>query len=206
MTGRWPDAVVRCCTIDVEGTRALAGAVASLCVPGDIVLLAGDLGAGKTAFAQGFGAALGVDEPITSPTFALLRQYPCDHGAIRTLLHADVYRLDHLQEIVDLGLGELVEDGAVAVVEWGDVAEPVLGSGSLTVHIVADPVGADPVGAHLVGANPSGAGDAGEADAGAGDAGADENLRSIAVAPIGTAWDGRWKRLATALAPWAVPA
>ncbi|HWF22061.1 MAG TPA: tRNA (adenosine(37)-N6)-threonylcarbamoyltransferase complex ATPase subunit type 1 TsaE [Acidimicrobiales bacterium] len=186
MTGRWPDAVVRCCTIDVEGTRALAGAVAGLCVPGDIVLLAGDLGAGKTAFAQGFGVALGVEEPITSPTFALLRQYPCDQGPIRTLLHADVYRLDHLQEIVDLGLGELVEDGAVAVVEWGDVAEPVLGSGSLTVHIVADPVGADP--------------------AGADPAGADENLRSIAVAPIGTAWEGRWKRLATALAPWAVPA
>ena len=183
MTGRWPDAVVRCRTTDVEGTRSLAGAVAGLCVPGDIVLLAGDLGAGKTAFAQGFGAALGVDGPITSPTFALLRQYPCDHGAVRTLLHADVYRLDHLQEIVDLGLGELVEDGGVAVVEWGDVAEPVLGSESLTVHIVAGACPADPD-----------------------DAEADEDLRSIAVAPIGTAWDGRWKRLATALAPWTVPA
>jgi tRNA threonylcarbamoyladenosine biosynthesis protein TsaE len=193
MTGRWPDAVLRYRTTDVEGTRALAGAVAGLCEPGDIVLLAGDLGAGKTAFAQGFGAALGVDEPITSPTFALLRQYSCDHGAIRTLLHADVYRLDHLQEIVDLGLGELVEDGAVAVVEWGDVAEPVLGSGSLTVQIVA---------------GPPEAAEAGAADAGAAGAEAevDEDLRSVAVAPIGTAWDGRWKQLATVLAPWAVPA
>ncbi|HEY1465747.1 MAG TPA: tRNA (adenosine(37)-N6)-threonylcarbamoyltransferase complex ATPase subunit type 1 TsaE [Acidimicrobiales bacterium] len=186
MTGRRPDAVLCCRTTDVEGTRALAGAVAGLCQPGDIVLLAGDLGAGKTVFAQGFGAALGVDEPITSPTFALLRQYSCDHGAIRTLLHADVYRLDHLQEIVDLGLGELVEDGGVAVVEWGDVAEPVLGSGSLTVHIVAGPPGA--------------------AEAGAAEAEVDEDLRSIAVAPIGTAWDGRWKQLATVVAPWAVPA
>jgi len=184
MTGRWPDVVVRCLTADVEGTRSLAGAVAGLCVPGDIVLLAGDLGAGKTAFAQGFGAALGVDEPITSPTFALLRQYPCGPGPVRTLFHADVYRLDHLQEIVDLGLGELVEDGGVAVVEWGDVAEPVLGSGSLTVHIVAGTA---------------------DADAGTADPGADEDLRSIAVAPIGTVWDGRSKRLATALAPWAVP-
>jgi tRNA threonylcarbamoyladenosine biosynthesis protein TsaE len=198
MTGRWPDAVVRCRTTDVEGTRSLAGAVAGLCLPGDIVLLAGDLGAGKTAFAQGFGAALGVDEPITSPTFALVRQYSCHHGAIRTLLHADVYRLDHLQEIVDLGLGELVEDGAVAVVEWGDVAEPVLGSGSLTVHIVA---GSD--------ADPADPADDGAADAdpaGADDTGFDEDLRSIAVAPIGTAWDGRWTQLATALAPWAVAA
>jgi tRNA threonylcarbamoyladenosine biosynthesis protein TsaE len=203
MTGRWPDAVLRCRTTDVEGTRALAAAVAGLCEPGDIVLLAGDLGAGKTAFAQGFGAALGVDEPITSPTFALLRQYSCDHGAIRTLLHADVYRLDHLQEIVDLGLGELVEDGAVAVVEWGDVAEPVLGSGSLTVQIVAGPPEAAEAGE--ADARAAGA-EAGAAEAGVPEAEVDEDLRSIAVAPIGTAWDGRWKQLATVLAPWAVAA
>jgi tRNA threonylcarbamoyladenosine biosynthesis protein TsaE len=180
--------------------------VAGLCLPGDIVLLAGDLGAGKTAFAQGFGAGLGVGEPITSPTFALVRQYSCDHGAIRTLLHADVYRLDHLQEIVDLGLGELVEDGAVAVVEWGDVAEPVLGSGSLTVRIVA---GADPADSADPAADPADPADDGAADAdpaGADDTGFDEDLRSIAVAPIGTAWDGRWTQLATALAPWAVAA
>lgn len=179
MTGAGPGAAVSCVTIDVDGTRALAGALAALCMPGDIVLLAGDLGAGKTAFAQGFGAALGVGEPITSPTFALVRQYPCDRGPIRTLLHADVYRLDHLQEIVDLGLGELVEDGGVAVVEWGDRAEPVLGSGSLTVHIVAgsaDPVGPEP----------------------------DDDRRSITLAPIGPAWDSRWERVTEALAPWAV--
>jgi len=197
MNGRWPDAVVRCLTTDVEGTRSLAGAVAGLCVPGDIVLLAGDLGAGKTAFAQGFGAALGVGEPITSPTFALLRQYPCGPGPVRTLFHADVYRLDHIQEIVDLGLGELVEDDGVAVVEWGDEAAPVLGSGSLTVHIVAGPAGSDAADARSDAAG-SDAADAAEA-------GSDEDLRSIAIAPIGTAWDGRWKRLAATLAPWAVP-
>ncbi len=180
MNAGWPGAAVRCLTTGVEGTRSLAGAVAGLCVPGDIVLLAGDLGAGKTAFAQGFGAALGVKEPITSPTFALVRQYPCANGPVRTLLHADVYRLDHLQEIVDLGLGQLVEDGGVAVVEWGDMAEPVLGSGSLTVHIASAP-------------------------AGEGSAGADEDVRSIAIAPIGTAWDGRWTRLVAALEPWVGP-
>ena len=127
-----------------DQTRALAAAVAPLCVPGDVLLLAGDLGAGKTTFAQGFGAGLGITEPITSPTFTLVRQYPwrSDRGVGRPghrpgpgsspgahLLHADVYRLDHLQEIVDLGLGELVEDGGVALVEWGDAAEPVLGAG-----------------------------------------------------------------------------
>ena len=101
-----------------------------------MLLLAGGLGAGKTTFAQGFGAGLGVAEPITSPTFVLVRQYPLGGTTpVRVLLHADVYRLDHLHEIVDLGLGELVDDGGVALVEWGDAAEPVLGTGALLVRL-----------------------------------------------------------------------
>ncbi len=119
-------------------TRALAAVLASRCRPGDVVLLAGGLGAGKTTFAQGFGAGLGVAEPITSPTFTLLRQYRVDRPPLAVFLHADVYRLDHLQEVVDLGLGELLGDDGVALVEWGDVVEPVLGDGALTVRI--DPV------------------------------------------------------------------
>ena len=123
-------------TRGVDQTRALAAAIARLCTSGDVLLLAGDLGAGKTAFAQGFGGGLGVAEPITSPTFTLVRQYAVPEGSsVGTLLHADVYRLDHLHEIVDLGLGQLVEDGAVALVEWGDSAEPILGRGALVVAI-----------------------------------------------------------------------
>jgi tRNA threonylcarbamoyladenosine biosynthesis protein TsaE len=128
-------------TSSARGTRELADAVARLCVPGDVLLLSGDLGAGKTTFAQGFGRALGVDEQITSPTFTLVRQYEVDPGpgGVRTLLHADVYRLDHLGEIADLGLGQLVEDGGVALVEWGDAAEPVLGAGALSLLLETDP-------------------------------------------------------------------
>ena len=130
-----PEALVLV-TGSADQTRQLAGAVAHACVPGDVVLLAGDLGAGKTTFAQGFGAALGITESITSPTFVLVRQYPVlKEGAVRVLLHADVYRLDSLHEIVELGLGELVEDGGVALVEWGDAAEPVLGSGALAIRL-----------------------------------------------------------------------
>jgi tRNA threonylcarbamoyladenosine biosynthesis protein TsaE len=121
-----------------EDTRAMAAVMSGSCMPGDVLLLAGDLGAGKTTFAQGFAAGLGVTETVTSPTFTLVRPYPTHAaGPVRTLLHADVWRLERLHEIVDLGMGELVEDGAVALVEWGDAAEPVLGAEALAVDLAA---------------------------------------------------------------------
>jgi tRNA threonylcarbamoyladenosine biosynthesis protein TsaE len=97
-------------------THALAGALAELARPGDVVLLAGELGAGKTAFTQGFGAALGVRESITSPTFTLASQY---EGRL-DLNHVDVYRLEQLTEVLDLGLPEMLDEGGVTVIEWGD--------------------------------------------------------------------------------------
>lgn len=134
------DAPVSATTDSPSATRALAARLARLVRPGDVVVLAGDLGAGKTTFAQGFAAGLGVVEPVTSPTFALVRHYRCGAGGpVRTLLHADVYRLDHLAEVADLGLAQLVEDDAVALVEWGDVALPVLGDDVLTVRLAAGP-------------------------------------------------------------------
>jgi tRNA threonylcarbamoyladenosine biosynthesis protein TsaE len=116
-------------------TQRLAAAMAEVLRPGDVVVLSGDLGAGKTTFVQGLAAALGVEEAVTSPTFALVRPYRCARDDVRTLLHADVYRLDQLAEIADLGLAELVEDGAVAVVEWGERALPVLGHEVLLVEL-----------------------------------------------------------------------
>jgi tRNA threonylcarbamoyladenosine biosynthesis protein TsaE len=119
-------------TKSAEDTQALAAELAALARPGDLVVLAGDLGAGKTAFAKGFGRALGVTVPITSPTFTLVRGY---EGGRLPVLHVDVYRLDHLQEALDLGLAELLDDGAVAVVEWGDMVEAVLPADFLEVRI-----------------------------------------------------------------------
>ena len=84
---------------------------------GDVVLLAGDLGAGKTAFAGGSRAGLGVTEAVVSPTFTLAREY---EGRLR-MVHVDVYRLDTVHELLDLGLDDLADDDAVTVVEWGDV-------------------------------------------------------------------------------------
>jgi tRNA threonylcarbamoyladenosine biosynthesis protein TsaE len=118
--------------------------MASVCRSGDVVLLIGELGAGKTAFAQGFAAALGVEGPVTSPTFALVRQYRCMvPGSIETLIHADVYRTGSLDEVADLALAELVEERAVALVEWGDMAAPVLGHDvvEVTLTVVDDSAG-----------------------------------------------------------------
>jgi tRNA threonylcarbamoyladenosine biosynthesis protein TsaE len=127
-----------------DGTRELAGRVAALCRPGDVILLVGDLGAGKTVFAQGFAAALGVPGPVTSPTFALVRQYRCgDRSPVGLLIHADVYRTGSLEEVADLALAELVEEDAVALVEWGELAAPALGDSALEITLVApDPQGA----------------------------------------------------------------
>jgi tRNA threonylcarbamoyladenosine biosynthesis protein TsaE len=108
----------------LEATHAVAAALAALSRSGDVILLAGEMGAGKTAFAQGFGRALGVTEPITSPTFTLVHSY--DTGG-PTLHHADLYRLDHLAEVADLALGELAEFDGIVLVEWGDVVESTFG-------------------------------------------------------------------------------
>ena len=111
-------------TSSVDQTKDLGAALAELARAGDLLLLAGDLGAGKTAFAQGFGRSLGVTEPITSPTFTLVHSYDT---AGPTLHHADLYRLDQLAEVTDLGLGELAEYHGIVLVEWGDVAESTFG-------------------------------------------------------------------------------
>lgn len=123
----------------VDDTHAIAAALASLVRAGDLIVLAGDMGVGKTAFAQGFGRELGVTEPITSPTFTLVHSYPC--GKL-TLHHADLYRLDRMAEVADLALVELAEFGGIVLVEWGDVARSALGD-HLEVRLEIDPEDVD---------------------------------------------------------------
>lgn len=105
-----------------EQTGALAAAIAELSRSGDLLVLVGDLGAGKTAFVKGFGAALGVGEPITSPTFTLAHEYV---GSMR-VHHLDVYRIEQLEEVRDLALPELLDSDAVTLIEWGDTIAPML--------------------------------------------------------------------------------
>lgn len=124
-------AVLAAETCSVDETRGLAAALADLARPGDLVLLAGDLGAGKTAFAQGFGRGLGVTEQITSPTFTLAQEY---EGRLR-MHHLDVYRIEQLADVAGLGLAELLDDGGVVLIEWGDAILPALPSDFLEVRL-----------------------------------------------------------------------
>lgn len=102
-----------------EDTIAAGEAFASVLSRGDIVLLSGTLGAGKTTFVKGVAHGLGVSERVTSPTFTMVREHRASNAfGIETLLHSDVYRVESLDEVLDLALGELVEDAAVALVEW----------------------------------------------------------------------------------------
>jgi tRNA threonylcarbamoyladenosine biosynthesis protein TsaE len=114
-------------------TKEIGAGLAGFLEAGDLILLGGDLGAGKTTLTQGLAAALGVNDPVTSPTFTLVRSYLTARPFM--LLHADVYRLERLQEVIDLGLAELLEDGAVGVVEWGERAAPALPPEVLDVHL-----------------------------------------------------------------------
>ena len=131
-------------TDDAEGTRALAGAMAPHLGHGDVLVLTGDLGAGKTCFTQGLGAALGVTERITSPTFTIVSEY---EGRL-PLHHLDVYRIDDPDDTLDLDLPELLEAG-VTVVEWGERIDAVLPASRATVELRFDDGDRDPDSRHV---------------------------------------------------------
>jgi len=118
-------------TGSVDETRNVGRAVAEVLRPGDVVSLTGDLGAGKTAFVQGAAHGLGVDDAVVSPTFTLVREYT----GRWPVYHLDVYRLDRIQEVLDLGFEELVDGGAVVFVEWGDAIDILLPAEHLQVSL-----------------------------------------------------------------------
>lgn len=115
-----------------EDTRAIGAALADVLVAADVVVLTGELGAGKTTLVQGLARGLGATEHVASPTFTLVREYPSGRLPIA---HVDVYRLERLQEVVDLALDELGGDGAVLLVEWGDAVEELLPADRLRIEL-----------------------------------------------------------------------
>jgi tRNA threonylcarbamoyladenosine biosynthesis protein TsaE len=156
-------------TSSAAETKDVGVAVAGLARSSDLVLLAGDLGAGKTTFVQGFAGALGVTESVTSPTFTLVHTYA---GGRLTVHHADLYRLERTSEVLDLALGEVLDEaGTVVLVEWGDAVAGLLGQDHLLVRLFL--------------------GDPEEPDG-----------RTITVLAHGPSWHGRADALRSALAQW----
>ena len=120
-------------TRSVEETRALGEELGrDVLVAGDVVILSGELGTGKTALAQGVGRGLEVDGPVVSPTFTLVREY---EGRVR-LCHVDVFRLERVQELHELGIEEQLDD-SVTLIEWGEVAASALPQDRLEVRLTA---------------------------------------------------------------------
>ena len=166
------------CAGSLASTHAIAAALAGVARPGDVIVLAGEMGAGKTAFAQGFGAALGIEEAITSPTFTLVHSYPIP-GTKRQLHHADLYRLETTNDVDDLSLHELAEFDGIVLIEWGDVATAVLGH-HLQVRLEPD-----------------------DDDEAGGDEFGLDGRRRITFEPVGPSWAGRWNRLIAATEEYA---
>ncbi len=122
-------------THSARETQALAARLAPHLAAGDVIWLSGDLSAGKTTFTQGLGAGLGVDAPINSPTFVLIREYA---GRL-PLYHIDLYRLDEPREIDNLGLRDYLDGTGICVIEWAERLDP---QGTLPgLHVRIEPQG-----------------------------------------------------------------
>jgi tRNA threonylcarbamoyladenosine biosynthesis protein TsaE len=114
-------------------TRRIGERLGALCQPGDLILLVGDLGAGKTALAQGIGRGLGITTTVNSPTFTLIKEYP---GRL-PLYHVDLYRLDDPDAVLALGLDDYLDGDGVVVVEWADRAQSFWPPRWLRLRLVA---------------------------------------------------------------------
>jgi tRNA threonylcarbamoyladenosine biosynthesis protein TsaE len=126
-------------TASAQETRAAGAELAAVLRIHDVVVLTGELGAGKTTFVQGIARGVGATEHVTSPTFTLVREYVS--GSV-PLAHVDLFRLEREQDVIDLALDELEEGDGVLLVEWGDPVAPLLGDERLRVEMnVEDPSG-----------------------------------------------------------------
>ena len=130
--------VIEVTTTDADATRDLGARLVALLRPGDLVLLSGGLGAGKTTLAQGIGAAMDVRGRVTSPTFVIARVHPALGGG-PDLIHVDAYRLGSLEEVDALDLDSSLED-SVTLVEWGQDKVEALSADRLEI-LVARPYG-----------------------------------------------------------------
>jgi tRNA threonylcarbamoyladenosine biosynthesis protein TsaE len=122
-------------TASADETRAAGARLGALLRAHDVVVLTGDLGAGKTTFVQGVALGVGATEHVASPTFTLVREYVS--GRV-PLAHVDLYRLDRQQDVIDLALDELEEGERVLLVEWGEPVAELLGPERLRIELTVE--------------------------------------------------------------------
>ena len=116
-------------------TFAYGKSLGERAVPGEIYTLTGDLGVGKTVFAQGFAAGLGIVEPVNSPTFTILQSY--EEGRL-SLYHFDVYRIGDAEEMEEIGYEDCFYGGGVCLIEWADLIREILPKDCIRVTIGKD--------------------------------------------------------------------
>ena len=119
-------------TQTTDETIALGGRLGQLLQPGDVLVLTGDLGAGKTQLTKGIAAGMGITDDVTSPTFNILMVYD---GAAMPLYHFDLYRLDDPDQLEDIGLYEMLDGDGACVIEWGEQFADEIGPERLDVYL-----------------------------------------------------------------------
>jgi len=110
-----------------QETLEIGKQIASTLQGGDVVLLEGNLGAGKTTLTKGIAQGLGIREDITSPTFTLMNIYPCNQNSIKQVVHIDTYRMEDAQDLLDIGVEDYLEaTHTVTLIEWPEKIESLL--------------------------------------------------------------------------------
>lgn len=115
-------------------TKKIGAELARTLTGGDIIILKGDLGAGKTAFTKGIAEGLGIEKEVMSPTFTLMSVYPVDHETIKELVHVDTYRLETYEDLIEIGIEEyLGRPDTLTIIEWPEKVEKLLENRKLIV-------------------------------------------------------------------------
>jgi len=122
-------------TFCAEETFALGRSIGEKAKPGDIYLLSGNLGVGKTVFTQGVAAGLGIREPVSSPTFTIVQEYT--DGRL-PFYHFDVYRIDDVEEMEEIGYDDYFFGGGVCMIEWAELIREILPDNCISVRIEKD--------------------------------------------------------------------
>ncbi len=166
MISKAADHMTKLTSTSGDMTKRIGVELGVLAEPGDIIVLGGELGAGKTTLTKGIAAGLGIAEPVRSPTFTLIHEFT---GRIR-LLHVDLYRLDSRAAVESLGLEHVFDTDAVTVIEWGDRFATMFGRDRLDIILEYDHFPSD------------------SADT--------SNVRHIEIRPVGKRWQNRTELLA----------